>query len=297
MKPCSSPGCTNLVKNPDHPFCYSCWKKTQAPSKPAKPRRERAIVKPTPTIDPPAPTPDRLTATQISKALQDTGQTIHRNAVNRLFSELGLLEKEGGGWVATERGFAFGATQHRHPKTGNTYVLWDAQILENRIFLTSLKNQYEASLAAPDPSPDPTPQSEPPSPILNPATPTRRTDSNFREAFRSGAKFRTTDGHWVRSKAEVMIDNWLYMAEIVHAYERRLPIEAEVYCDFYIPSCKVYLEYWGYLDDPAYQKRKAEKKDLYNAHNFKLIELTDHHIQTLDDHLPKLLHQFGINVM
>jgi hypothetical protein len=37
-------------------------------------------------------------------------------------------------------------------------------------------------------------------------------------------KHRSTDGHLVRSKAEVLIDNWLYMAGIVQAYERRLPI-------------------------------------------------------------------------
>jgi len=34
-------------------------------------------------------------------------------------------------------------------------------------------------------------------------------------------KYRTEDGHWVRSKAELIIDNWLYRGRIVHAYERR----------------------------------------------------------------------------
>tara|TARA_R110000787_G_scaffold55239_2_gene127641 strand:- start:5078 stop:5230 length:153 start_codon:yes stop_codon:yes gene_type:complete len=34
----------------------------------------------------------------------------------------------------------------------------------------------------------------------------------------------------------MLIDNWLYMAETVHAYERKLPIEEDVYCDFYIPT-------------------------------------------------------------
>ena len=44
---------------------------------------------------------------------------------------------------------------------------------------------------------------------------------DFREKFE--AKHRATDGHFVRSKAEMLIDNWLYMAEIVHAYERKFP--------------------------------------------------------------------------
>jgi hypothetical protein len=48
----------------------------------------------------------------------------------------------------------------------------------------------------------------------------------------------------VRSRAEVLIDNWLYMQGIVHAYERRLPIEEECYCDFYLPK-GVYIEFWA----------------------------------------------------
>lgn len=53
------------------------------------------------------------------------------------------------------------------------------------------------------------------------------TQNDSREKFE--AKHRATDGHFVRSKAEMLIDNWLYMAEIVHAYERKLPIEEDVY--------------------------------------------------------------------
>jgi len=55
----------------------------------------------------------------------------------------------------------------------------------------------------------------------------------FREKFE--AKHRTQDGHYVRSKAEMIIDNLLYQYGIVHAYERKLPIEEDVYSDFYIP--------------------------------------------------------------
>ncbi len=45
----------------------------------------------------------------------------------------------------------------------------------------------------------------------------------------------------------MLIDNWLYMfEEIVHAaMSRKLPVEEDVYCDFYIPTGKFYIEYWG----------------------------------------------------
>ncbi|MBK8822152.1 MAG: hypothetical protein IPN58_05960 [Anaerolineales bacterium] len=68
-----------------------------------------------------------------------------------------------------------------------------------------------------------------------------KTGSHFREKFTP--THRATDGHWVRSKAEMLIDNWLYMSGVVHGYERQLPVEEELYCDFYIPEGKVYIEY------------------------------------------------------
>ena len=62
------------------------------------------------------------------------------------------------------------------------------------------------------------------------AEPTERVTApdqkDFREKF--PAKYRATDGHLVRSRAEMLIDNWLYMSGIVHAVERKLPIEEDV---------------------------------------------------------------------
>ncbi|MGI9276924.1 MAG: hypothetical protein ACR2PT_19020 [Endozoicomonas sp.] len=114
----------------------------------------------------------------------------------------------------------------------------------------------------------------------------------FRDKF--PAKLRTADGHMVRSKAEMLIDNWLYMAEIVHAYERKLPIEEDVYCDFYIPTGKVYIEYWGYENDEKYLNRKEKKLQIYKKYGFSLIELNDEDVKNLDDILPRLLLKFGV---
>lgn len=63
----------------------------------------------------------------------------------------------------------------------------------------------------------------------------------FRDEF--PARIVTIDGHRVRSRAELVIDNGLYVQEIVHAYERRLPIKEDCYCDFYVPQGEgVYVE-------------------------------------------------------
>ena len=120
------------------------------------------------------------------------------------------------------------------------------------------------------------------------------TERSFRDRF--PAEHRTTDGHWVRSKAEMLIDNWLYTVGIVHAYERQLPIAEEAYCDFYLPAGSVYIEYWGLGRDAGYAARRTTKQALYRQYQFNLIELSDEHIRNLDDVFPKQLLKYGISV-
>ncbi len=69
-----------------------------------------------------------------------------------------------------------------------------------------------------------------------------------------------------------------------------------MYCDFYIPAGKTYIEYWGLERDSKYAGRKQAKLELYHKYALNLIELTDDHIRNLDDHLPKLLLKFGVAV-
>ncbi len=107
---------------------------------------------------------------------------------------------------------------------------------------------------------------------------------------------RTDDGHYVRSKAEAIIDNWLYNKGIVHAYEKRVPIEENLLSDFYLPQGKVYIEFWGYENKPEYLKRKKIKQNIYKKYGLDLIELTDNEVQNLDDILPRMLLKFGIKI-
>ena len=46
------------------------------------------------------------------------------------------------------------------------------------------------------------------------------------------------------------------------AYEKRVPIKEDVYCDFYIPKGKIYIEFWGYEDDEAYLKKREKDRAL-----------------------------------
>jgi len=110
------------------------------------------------------------------------------------------------------------------------------------------------------------------------------------------AKYRTEDGHFVRSKAEALISNWLYNNFIVYAYEKRVPIREELYSDFYIPQYKIYIEYWG-LEEEKYKQRKAKKIELYKKYNINLISLTEKEVENLDDYLPLKLLDFGMSLI
>lgn len=212
----------------------------------------------------------KLTASQIGAQV-----SLSARQVNALLSELGWINRYHKGWQLTPQGQALGAQQKESNRTGIPYALWPEHVLKNRAFELSLKAlQGDLGQAL----------------GLN-ETADQETVS-FRQKF--PANFRTADGHQVRSKAEMIIDNWLYMAEIVHAYERKLPVEEDVYCDFYIPSGKVYIEYWGYEEDPKYLKRKREKLDVYARYGLNLIELKEADVQILDDVLPRLLLKFGV---
>jgi hypothetical protein len=217
--------------------------------------------------------PKLLNATAIGKHFDISSQRL-----NLIFSELGWIEKDLAGWQITKLGNALGGRQFEHETSGSLYVLWPDNILTNKN-LTLVFNDVTV------------PEYQTPH-IIKEATKTP--NDNFREKF--PAALRTKDGHMVRSRAEVIIDNALYDYKLAHAYERKLPIEEDLYSDFFIPTENVYIEFWGMEDDPKYAERKKIKIEIYKKYGFKLIELNDSDISNLDDHLPKKLLKYGIKV-
>jgi hypothetical protein len=115
--------------------------------------------------------------------------------------------------------------------------------------------------------------------------------SDFNNTYPVGA-IKTEDGHYVRSRAEALIDNWLYSEKIVHAYEQRLPGKSEAYCDFYLPNLQTYIEYWGLGRDPEYESRKEHKLRIYREQELALIELGEDDISNLGDALRRKLGRF-----
>lgn len=215
-----------------------------------------------------------LTVTEIGSVFEIPGAKI-----NLLLSELGWIARDIKGWQITELGKRLGGIQSKDKISGVPCVRWPESIVSNKMLVASVREakgeisppiEYKPRHLAPD-------------------------GIEFREKFE--AKLRATDGHYVRSKAEIIIDDWLYHSRITHAFERKLPIEEAQYCDFFINRGKgIYIEYWGEGSDPKYLSRKEKKRETYKKYGLQLIELTDKEIENLDDVLPRKLLKFGISI-
>ena len=219
---------------------------------------------------------------QSSETLNSTkiGQEFNISAqrINTILSELGWIEKSSiGGWDLTKYGKRNGGFE-MEGQNGSPYVIWDKSILSNKSVIRSIDAATGKSYE-------------------NGSTNNEtifKTDE-FRKKHE--AKYRTQDGHRVRSKAEAMVDDYLYNNGVAHAYERRLPgIDEEVISDFYLPAGKVFIEFWGMEENEKYKERKKKKLAIYADNNFNLIEMNDKDIETIDDILPRKLKKFGIKI-
>jgi hypothetical protein len=203
---------------------------------------------------------------------------------NLLLNELGWIEKTVAGWGITKLGKNIGGRQFEHETSGGSYVLWPEAVLNNRDIL----NMFAES-----------PQQEK---TIKGQTEVVKSEAvdDFRKKY--PAEYRTKDGHYVRSKAELTIDDSLYLWGIPHAYEKKLPnTQDDVYSDFHIPSGKgrpsaVYIEYWGMENDDNYNKRKSKKIEIYTQLGLRLIQLNDNDIKNIEDSLQRQLLREGIKV-
>lgn len=281
MAQCIVDGCKNEVTKPDHELCYDHWKLSRAGKLYACQQCRKPMEKDQPLcLDCYSRAKGGqgaslgLTSTKIGEKVG-----LKADRVNGVFAELAWITRGPGehGWTSTLHGKKRGAVDREFGTERTPFVLWPESILCDKAFVDAV-HDYKGE--------KPTTQDAP-------AT-SKGDELSYRERF--PATHRATDGHMVRSRGEMLIDNWLYGEQIIHAYERKVPIDEELYCDFYLPTGKVYVEFWGMENDPAYAARKKTKIDLYRMNGLNLIELRDADIKNLDDVLPSKLRQYGIKV-
>lgn len=269
---CSVKGCMNKVTKPGYPLCPEHYKKESC-----KVAEKTAIYQPENESELSRNAHDgMLTAKVLGEHFK-----IEAKQINRVLAELGWIEREGNqGWKPTAQGEKLKARKVVYFKNNNAYVVWHPDICKSRI----LQKAVEEFLSVELPSRVPEKNASMNEDAADKA-------EGFREKF--PATIRVTDGHMVRSRGEAMIDGLLYEHRIVHAYERLVPIEDAMYCDFFLPEYNLYIEFWGMESNPKYKARKERKLGLYRQNGLRLIEVKDEHINNLEDYLMGQLVKFG----
>ncbi|HEX5337186.1 MAG TPA: hypothetical protein VFW53_02000 [Gallionella sp.] len=266
---CSVKGCTSRVPKLGHTLCYEHWKAMrQVEEEPAKYQLEKV-----------AEFHGENNSMFSATALGDHFK-LEAKQINRVLVDLGWIEKDGKGWKPTELGEKLKAQKNIYFKNKTSYVVWHPDICKSRILQKAVGELLSAELA-------------PTLPIQSASMNEDAADKSegFREKFPPA--IRSSDGHMVRSRGEAMIDGLLYENRIVHAYERLVPIEQAMYCDFFLPEYNLYIEFWGMESNPKYKARKERKLDLYRQNGLRLIEIKDEHINNLEDYLMGQLVRFG----
>lgn len=98
-------------------------------------------------------------------------------------------------------------------------------------------------------------------------------DVDLIEKYAEGVIYVCKDGHRVRSKSEMLIDDFLHDHGIMHCYEYAFPVNMEetIYPDFYLPGKDIYIEHFGINNSEKYRKSKEYKIEIYKKKGVTII--------------------------
>ena len=199
---------------------------------------------------------------------------LHARQINRALAELGLQHHSILGWELTPLGETLGGQQEESNNSGAFYVTWPHEIIDNPVIHRELTRQSDQI------------QPEPAVTELEPDL--------FAPSGEDSVSCTGVDGHNLQTPLQTRVCNWLYLAQLAHAFQRALPTEELVYADFYVPVGNVYIDCWE-PDIPAHElSAKLHKRELYRDLNLRCLEINAADVERLDEVLGRGLLSFGI---
>ncbi len=119
-------------------------------------------------------------------------------------------------------------------------------------------------------------------------------DVRFNRDVEAAKCLRTTDGVAVQSRGEKRIGDWLAEKKIDYVYDARIVVAGDIAIrpDFYLPEFDVYIEYWG-MDTPEYVETMKKKRFLYQRDHKKLVSLSFHDLDRLEETLALKLSRYA----
>lgn len=178
--------------------------------------------------------------------------------VNLILAERGWIKKHIRGWLLTSLGKSLGGQQQVSEQSGIPFVTWPETLLDNPLL------GHSVAQVNGDPS-----VSEHPG----------------------------LDGRPLKNNVERMINNWLYLAGVIHAQNYTLHCANRRWtAHFYIPEIGLCIDYWPTNAQAAELATQLEKQDLYKQHKIPYIELRDEDLPQLDELLARKLLDYGLAV-
>mgnify|MGYP006073976069 FL=1 len=199
---------------------------------------------------------------------------LHARQINRALAELGMQQHSMLGWELTRLGKSLGGLQEESSSSGAFYSTWPHEIVDNPIVHRELSLQSGQM---------------PSTRLLGDAEP-----DLFGGSTTAPEACRGVDGHSLRSTLQTRVCNWLYLAQLAHAYRRALPIEELVYADFYVPVGSVYIDCWEVELTPGEMSGKFRKREIYRELNLHSLEINAADGDRLDEVLGRGLLGFGV---
>jgi hypothetical protein len=204
-----------------------------------------------------------IAATAIGKSVG-----INPREVNRILAELGWLKHGFQGWELTALGEERGGIQLENESSGTFYVVWPQNVQSDRVLEAQLGFAAEI---------------------------TSERSVECGDLFAEQSDYQGVDGHLHQDKVHLQICHWLYMAGQVHACKRRLPVEVDLFGDFYLPSLLLYFEVWS-DDTSAALSKRMRRREIYKKWSFAVIDIEKTDVGHLDDVLTKQFRKHGIRV-
>ncbi|WP_372809528.1 hypothetical protein [Litorivivens sp.] len=186
-------------------------------------------------------------------------------AVNRVLAELGWQRRDAHGWMLLPSGKQQGGVQLENRQSDMLYVLWPETVTDNSVLKRRLQ---EVACAG------------------------SRDMENDLFAGEKGVV--SIDGHTHERSELQKICQWLYLAGVLHATRRTLPVEENLVADFFLPGQQVYIDFWATDASPTSLKAQMRRAEIYKKLGLNSIELHPEDIEQLDDVMPRQLLKYGV---
>jgi len=200
--------------------------------------------------------------------------TLHPRQINRAFAELGLQQHSILGWELTPFGRTLGGQQEESESSGAFYVTWPHEIIDHPVIhreLSKQSDQMHRQAGALPGEPD-----------------------LFGNAEQASPRCVGIDGHILQTPLQMRVCDWLYLAQLSHAFQRALPVEELVSADFYLPMGNVYIDCWEAQVPASQLSSHLLKRELYKQYDLRHIEINAGDVERLDEVLGRGLLGFGI---